>query len=346
MKVYNKKQLPSWMMMNDPPGKHWMTSGDVDMELSPNPKWADFANKDLSDMDRIKLRQLRTKCSYAPYWKGEVESVFKCNETAMTKPELQTRHATCEGIADASSAFTSRSYDYGCNMYNNKGIIFPEYKHCLTKDGLAKNYDCQLACYVYPNQKGCETVASMTLAQRKKEFEDKKKGIYAEQACKTGQLEYSREDDFATGLYTNKDLDCKLNALIRPELKLRQKKCKQQPTQQNCSMYYTNPNKTQTLYPEYTNCTKPGADMRPECQFACFANPGQKGCELVKQISVPGTVLVYDRPNNTVRVKFTTPDKKIRTATMGVAGVYSVNQPISVVISAKSPYTVAGVKRL
>lgn len=329
-----KNAMPFWMMMND-----------VDMELSPNPKWADFANKDLSDMDRIKLLQMKTKCELQPTW--DIESVYKCNETAMTKPELQVRHAACEYASKRVSAFDMRKKGYTvCNMYNNNGVIFPEYKHCLTKDGLAKNYDCQLACYVYPNQKGCESVAGMTTAQRQKAFKDKKDGIYAEQACKTGQLEYSIRDDFGAGLYTNMDHDCKLNALIRPELKLRQKKCKQQPTQQNCSMYYTNPNKTQTLYPEYANCTKPGADMRPECQFACFANPTQKGCELVKQISVPGTVLVYDRPNNTVRVKFTDPDKKVRTATMGVAGVYGVNQPVSVVISAKSPYTVAGVKRI
>lgn len=340
MSAYNltKNAMPFWMM------------NDADMELSPNPKWSDFANKDLSDQDRlalIRLRAVNNCSSHPPSWKVENEPTQKCNEIAMAKPELQIRHATCEGVA-TSDPTTDRALrsSYGCNMYSDKGIIFPEYKHCLTKDGIAKNYDCQLACHMYPNQKGCETVASMTLAQRKKNYEDTQKGIISERACKIGQLEFSRYDDIATGRYLNTDIDCKVNALIHPEVKLRQKKCKQQPTKPNCSMYYTYSNKTQKLYPEYANCVLPGADARPECQTACFADPTQKGCENVKQITVPGTVLVYDRPNNTVRVKFTSPDKKVRTATIGVAGVYGVNQPIIVVLSAKAPYMVAGVKRM
>ncbi len=352
-KVYtpSKKQLPSWMMMNDVTSQHWMTSGDIDMEVSKKIGWLDFTNPNLTRQEREYLDDTRMNCYSYASWRPEVESTYKCNETAMTKPEIKVKHATCERAAYASGRFggANKRLPHACDMYSAiDGKIFPEYKHCLTKDGLKNNYDCQLACYMYPTQKGCESVANMTDAQRDKAIEDKKDAIFSEDACKAGQLKYYRgilPDTYEGKLY-QRDSGCMQNALIHPELKVRQRKCKETPDTRNCNMYYTNKNGTKTLYPEYANCMNPGADARPECQAACFGNPGQKGCEFVKQITVPGSVLVYDQPTNTVRVKFTTPDKKVRTATKGITGIYKVNQPVAVVIAAKAPYTAVGVKKM
>jgi hypothetical protein len=351
-KVYtpSKKQLPSWMMMNDVTSKHWMTSADIDMEVSKKIGWLDFTNPNVTVEERGELDRTRTKCTPQSNWNPSNESINKCNETAMTKSEIKVKHAACEFAADSTSRFAPNKKNrlpHACDMYSAfDGKIFPEYKHCLTKDGLKNNYDCQLACYMYPTQKGCESVANMTETQRNKEIEDKKDAMLSEDACKAGQLEYSRGNNVSKGDLYLRDFDCMQNALIHPELKARQRKCKETPNARNCRMYYTNKNGTKTLYPEYANCVKPGADARSECQFACFVDPTQKGCELVKQITVPGTVLVYDRDNNTVRAKFTTPDKRVMTTTKSIAGIYKVNQPVSVVIAAKAPYTAVGVKRV
>lgn len=151
MKVYNKKQLPSWMMMNDPPGKHWMTSGDVDMELSNNL------------MVRLSRSCPRTPNSWdGPGLPGKAKA---CNEAAIQQPELRLKHKACEQNG-LSLGFKDRS---GCDMYNYLPVgvyartpgpktILPEYAHCLKPDGM-KYTDCQMACYAYPRQGGpCETL--------------------------------------------------------------------------------------------------------------------------------------------------------------------------------------------
>jgi hypothetical protein len=179
MNVYNKKQLPSWMMMNDQTSKHWMTSGDVDMEMSE--------------------REIQTaikECPRKPQkWDGpllnpdlpRIATMPKpCNDLAMKKPELRLKHQACE-INGFNLAGMKVS---GCDMYNylppdvvtpsRKPVpktILPEYAHCLQPGGM-KYTDCQMACYAYPEQGGvCETLTKgLSQTQRRLLFQALKSG--------------------------------------------------------------------------------------------------------------------------------------------------------------------------
>ena len=53
-------------------------------------------------------------------------------------------------------------------MYNfdnvSNGKIFPEYAYCL-QPGAMNNKNCQLACYAFPDQIGCESIKAMNLTE-------------------------------------------------------------------------------------------------------------------------------------------------------------------------------------
>jgi hypothetical protein len=172
MSVYNKKKLPSWMMMNDQTSKHWMTSGDVDMELS----------------ESMKNKAIQNCPKYIQKWDGPKEqyTTGHCNTVAIERPELKLKHQACEtGGLTVSTLGVS-----GCDMYNYLPVgvrtprgtivpktILPEYAHCLKPDGM-KYTDCQMACYAYPEQGGpCETLTKgLSKTQRALLFKALKSG--------------------------------------------------------------------------------------------------------------------------------------------------------------------------
>lgn len=47
---------------------------------------------------------------------------------------------------------------------NGGGKIFPEYAYCLQPGGM-NNANCQLACYAFPDQIGCESIKAMKLTE-------------------------------------------------------------------------------------------------------------------------------------------------------------------------------------
>jgi hypothetical protein len=168
-----KKQLPSWMMMNDT--KHWMTSSDVDMEYSKG-QIDDGVNPD-------ELYVLTTSCGGGGGWfTGDDTEYSVCNYAANTYPELNLRHAAC--TKEARTAAISGRYPRDslgpkhrmCNMYSQQNkTVYPEYAKCLQPGGMDA-LDCQKACYTYPNQPGCEAIKAivdkMTPVQRQKKLKE------------------------------------------------------------------------------------------------------------------------------------------------------------------------------
>lgn len=159
--IYNKKQLPSWMMMNDQTSKHWMTSGDVDAEITE------------SGLQGC----LKMYTNWNP--RNPIRTVYSrpenCNTQAVARPEIQLKHEACIKLNRKNQLFKQDSIGTyaACDMYNwdnkSNGNIFPEYAHCLKPGGMQYT-DCQIACYGYPDQKGCESIKAMGLneIQRKK----------------------------------------------------------------------------------------------------------------------------------------------------------------------------------
>jgi hypothetical protein len=95
----------------------------------------------------------------------------KCNIAAAARPDLQLRHEVCKKTAYRGK-FTQKGVGQeiyaGCDMYNwdntSNGKVFPEYAHCIKPGGMQYT-DCQIACYGYPDQEGCEAIKAMNLSE-------------------------------------------------------------------------------------------------------------------------------------------------------------------------------------
>ena len=168
----SKKQLPSWMMMNDT--KHWMTSDDADMEytidqlqdgINPDEKWV-----------------LENSCEQPAGWYSADGNRYKwCDSAAMMYPDLKLRHIACN--EEAKTVITMGTYPRVsggpklrmCNFVNQKNKVYPEYAKCLQPGGM-NALDCQKACYTYPDQPGCESIKAivdgMTAAERRQKIKD------------------------------------------------------------------------------------------------------------------------------------------------------------------------------
>jgi hypothetical protein len=160
-----KMPVPSWMKMND-----MLIAYDTRMEDAEN-NIEEFTEeeKDLMLQNKCTLSTL----NWYPRNAGKKWESRKseCSEGAMKKPELQLRKAVCNKAGDVyrvplvESDRRDKNIDIQamCDMYNFPGeTIFPEYAHCLKPGGMQYT-DCQMACYGYPEQKGCEAIKAMNL---------------------------------------------------------------------------------------------------------------------------------------------------------------------------------------
>jgi hypothetical protein len=101
----------------------------------------------------------------------------ECDERAMAYPERKMKQKLCSSGSNSpwlvkmgSPEDKNENIQAMCDMYTSpSGTILPEYAHCVKPGGLQYT-DCQIACYGYPEQKGCEAIKAMGLSefQRKK----------------------------------------------------------------------------------------------------------------------------------------------------------------------------------
>ena len=85
-----------------------------------------------------------------------------------------------------------------------------------------------------------------------------------------------------------------------------------------------------------TPTPKPPTPTPPVVKSASVATPAQ--------ITLSGMVLKIVKPG-TIQFKYTSPDKKAVILTKTIAGVYKINDSISVVVSGKAPYGFIGIKK-
>lgn len=169
----SKKQLPSWMMMNDNTGKHWLTSNDTDMEL-------EFSRvvDGIDDEDRNLI-----DCGNRWNWVRSVNTTYSaCHEASKLYPEEKFRHKACDAEALTVVKFNRYPFErQGPNYRMCRFVsqqtqeVYPEYDHCFKSGGM-DNLDCQKVCYTYPGQPGCEAIKAivdkMTPAQRQQKIKD------------------------------------------------------------------------------------------------------------------------------------------------------------------------------
>lgn len=169
-----KKQLPSWMMMNDTTSNHWMTSSDVDMELAIGQLTDGISEGDAAI--------LTSSCKNEDSWIRATDREYSaCNQASFMYPDLKLRHIACDNEAvDATRGRYPRPHRGPkvrmCNFSSQQNkTVYPEYAKCLKPDGM-NNLDCQKACYTYPDQPGCEAIKAivdgMTPAQRQQKIKD------------------------------------------------------------------------------------------------------------------------------------------------------------------------------
>jgi len=162
-----KMPVPSWMKMND-----MLIAYDTRMED------AELSQEEKNDM---LIRNCTFNSDSVTGWyprnpgRKWSRQTSKCSEGAMKQPELKMKHLLCQKAGSTAPLVRTdpRNKDIDvqavCDMYNLPGeTIFPEYAHCVKPGGLQYT-DCQIACYGYPEQKGCEAIKAMGLseAQRK-----------------------------------------------------------------------------------------------------------------------------------------------------------------------------------
>ena len=162
-----KKSLPSWMMMNEQTSQHWMNSLGIDMEITG--KDMTFSQADIDDgLNPAEIHRLQSACYQDTNWDLSFTSQKEsraCDSAAMKYPEYNIRHTPCHKaietvIRDGTPPDPNRRNTFSCSMYSPiNGKLYPEYAKCLQPDGV-DNIDCQRTCYVYPNQKGCETIVA------------------------------------------------------------------------------------------------------------------------------------------------------------------------------------------
>jgi hypothetical protein len=162
-----KMPVPSWMKMNDV-----LIAYETRMDDAEN------TIEKFSEEERIK-----NKCKYIHNWNPRTTQRMPqspCNIDAVARPELKLKHVACNETS-GNPKFTQPMYGgvaSGCDMYNfdstvnGKGKIFPEYAYCLQPGGM-NNANCQIACYAFPDQKGCESIKAMNLteAQRRSKIQ-------------------------------------------------------------------------------------------------------------------------------------------------------------------------------
>ena len=167
-----KMPVPSWMKMND-------------VLIAYETRMDDAENAIEEYTQEQKDESLVRNCSFtSTSWRGRDytrKRPNECNDTAMQKPELKLRHTACKKLSGPSYKLVTKM-TYGtfapCDMYDSPGgTIFPEYAYCLKPGGMQYT-DCQLACYAFPDQPGCEAIKSMNLSefQRRKIISSLKSG--------------------------------------------------------------------------------------------------------------------------------------------------------------------------
>ena len=126
--IPSKKQIPSWMRMNDNSSRHWMTSYYVDMEVT--------SAQDIESCRR-------------DYVQG------KCNAIADANPELKLRNYLCKYLTDQGNGGRAPY----CTMSGDSTSVYPEYMPCVNSDGTTdlSKPECKLACSENKNQLGCST---------------------------------------------------------------------------------------------------------------------------------------------------------------------------------------------
>jgi hypothetical protein len=167
-----KMPVPSWMKMND-----MLIAYDTRMEDAEN-TIENFSEEEKNEM--LINSCAHTSSSVTGWYPRNPGAIWsrqtsRCSEGAMKKPELQMKHLLCQKAGSTAPLVRTdprnKNIDIQavCDMYNFPGeTIFPEYAHCVKPGGLQYT-DCQIACYGYPDQKGCEAIKAMGLseAQRK-----------------------------------------------------------------------------------------------------------------------------------------------------------------------------------
>jgi len=161
--IPSKKQIPSWMRMNDNSSRHWMTSYDVDMEVT--------SAQDIESCRR-------------DYVQG------KCNAIADANPELKLRNYLCKYLTDQGNGGRAPY----CTMSGDSTSVYPEYMPCVNSDGTTdlSKPECKLACSENKNQLGCSTkftseqinLSKMTPDQRAKYIADAAAKATADAAAK------------------------------------------------------------------------------------------------------------------------------------------------------------------
>jgi hypothetical protein len=162
MRAYtpSKKQLPSWMMMNET--KHWMTSNDTDLELNL---------VDTSDgIEFSEEMKLTSSCRSNFDWVDPRGSA--CDRVSFMKPELKLRHLACDEEARVAGGVngyvpsTRRGpHERLCRMTSSRSEkVYPEYAKCFKPGGMdgPNALDCRKACYTFPEQPGCEAINAET----------------------------------------------------------------------------------------------------------------------------------------------------------------------------------------
>ena len=179
--IPTKKVVPYWMRLNDTRAKHWMSSGDLDMEISGIDSGG-MTEANLADgLSELEIYRLRGSCYWDDSWElnHKQKESRSCDTAAMKYPEANLRHVACyKSIKNAyMGANVEESKLRGCSMYSLiSGKIFPEYEKCLKPGGM-DDLDCQRTCYTYPNQKGCETLtAGLDRTQLHKKLREIEKG--------------------------------------------------------------------------------------------------------------------------------------------------------------------------
>ena len=177
MRAYNpsKKQLPSWMMMNET--KHWFTSSDVDLEIVGSDNG--FTQKDIDDgMSSREKLLLNTRCVDKNNWilgdAPDQTDSRACDLIAFKYPEVNAKHRGCyTAIHQTHGGPITSDMAQQCDMFSYiSGKTFPEYEKCLKPNGM-DDPDCQRTCYVQPNQPGCEVLtAGLTPAERSQKIRD------------------------------------------------------------------------------------------------------------------------------------------------------------------------------
>jgi hypothetical protein len=152
-----------------------MTSNDVDMEAMPIDELEDGISPD-------ELYILEKTCKNSGEWYSASGNTYrKCNSASLMYPDLKLRHIACN--EEARNIITMDRYPRAsggpmlrmCNFANQQNKVYPEYAKCLQPGG-RNALDCQKACYVYPDQPGCEAikaiVSGMTAAERRQKIKD------------------------------------------------------------------------------------------------------------------------------------------------------------------------------